>query len=458
MSLTVEQQLFYVQGLLSSGNFSKCFDVLKELASSEPSNTQILCLLSDVARKNEDPSQALTYAQRALALEHDNPEILKLVGSIYFDIGEMRKAQNYYAQAVKKNSSDAEAISNYALTLKEQKNFLKARETYLKSLEIYPDYAEAHFNYAILELLLGNFNVGLKEYEWRKRKALPLGNRTYSKPLWLGNEEIAEKTILVHLEQGLGDCIQFSRYLLLLIERGAKVLFAPHVQLKRILSTIDRKIKIVDPDDQSLIFDYHCPLLSLPLAFKTEITSIPSPTPYISSENDNDLKWRDRLGSKGFKIGIAWRGSAGIYAKMRAIPLSGFSHLSTLNNVRLISLHNSKETLDEINKFLPGKVEFLGEDFDANDQAFLDTASVIKSCDLIISCDTAIAHIAGALGAPTWLMLKYVPHWVWMLNRQDSPWYPNHLLLRQKQPDNWQEVFDEINEKISQSMYNNSNI
>lgn len=450
MNFTTEQKLFYVQALLSSGNLLKSYEVLQELAEIEPSNIAILCLLSNVARKNEDAEKALAYAKNALEIAGDNPEILKLIGTIYFEIGNISQAQNYYLQALKKNPHDPEAMSNYALTLKEQRNFVKARDYYLKSLEIWPDYAEAHNNYAIMELSLGNYDIGFYEYEWRKKKSIPLGNRAYSKPLWLGKEEIQGKTILVHLEQGLGDCIQFSRYLQLLIIKGAKVLFAPHTQLKQILSTIDKKIIIVDPDDQSLIFDYHCPLLSLPLAFKTKIHSIPSSIPYITTENDNDIKWRNRLGGKGFKIGIAWRGSVGIYAKMRSIPLSGFSRLSTLSNVRLISLHNSKETLDEINQCLPGKIDFLGEDFDAGNQAFLDTASVIKSCDLIISCDTAIAHIAGALGAPTWLMLKYVPHWVWMLNRQDSPWYPNHFLFRQSQPDNWDQVFDEIYAKISQ--------
>lgn len=450
MSLTTEQLLLYVQALISSGNFSKSYEVLKELASGASSNATILCLLSDVARKLEDPYQALDYAIKAYALEEDSLKILKLIGSIYFDIGNMNQAQNYYVKVLQKNPNDPEAISNYALTLKEQKNFTKARESYLESIEICPNYAEAHYNYAIMELLLGNYEIGFQEYEWRKKKSIPLGNRVYSKPLWLGEENISGKKILVHLEQGLGDCIQFSRYLLLLIEKGATVLFAPHSQLKKILSTINRNIIIVDPDDPGLIFDYHCPLLSLPLAFKTEINSIPSLIPYISAENDADIKRRARLGGEGFKIGIAWRGSTGIYAKMRAVPLSGFSRLSNLSNVRLVSLHNNKQTLDEINEVLPGKIEFLGEDFDAGDQAFLDTAAVIKSCDLIISCDTAIAHIAGALGAPTWLMLKYVPHWVWMLNRHDSPWYPNHLLFRQKEPDNWQDVFDEIYVKFSQ--------
>jgi tetratricopeptide (TPR) repeat protein len=450
MSLTIEQQLLYAQALLSSGDYLKTIEVLKELVTRDPSNINILCLLSDTARKNENPSEALEYALKALTLEEDNCEICKLIGSIYFDIGDIAQAQNYYLKILKNNPNDAGAISNYALTLKEQKNFLKARQAYLKSLEISPDYAEAHNNYAIMELILGNYQIGFKEYEWRKRQSIPLGNRTYPKPLWLGNEDLAGKTILVHLEQGLGDCIQFSRYLLLLIERGAKVLFAPHKQLKQILSTIDEEILIVDPDDPGLIFDYHCPLLSLPYAFKTEVNSIPSPTPYIFTQNDRDIKWRSRLGAEGFKIGIAWRGSKSTYAKMRAIPLSGFSRLADLKNVRLISLHNNKETLNEINEIFPGKIEYLGEDFDASDQAFLDTASVIKSCDLIISCDTAVAHLAGALGAPTWLMLKYVPHWVWMLNRQDSPWYPNHSLFRQKEPDNWQDIFDEIYARISQ--------
>jgi hypothetical protein len=301
-----------------------------------------------------------------------------------------------------------------------------------------------------MELTLGNYKTGFQEYEWRKKKSVPLGNRIYPKPLWLGKEDIAGKTILVHLEQGLGDCIQFSRYLLLLLGYGASVLFAPHMQLREILSTIDEKIKIVDPNDLNLKYDYHCPLLSLPLAFRTEVHSVPCPIPYISIENDNYIKWRDRIGHDGFKIGIAWRSSVGNYAKHRAIPLSGFLRLARLKNVRLISLHNDKESLDEIDKIMPGKVEFLGEDFDARDQAFLDTAAAIKSCDLIISCDTAIAHLAGALGAPTWLMLKYVPHWVWMLNRQDSPWYSNHLLFRQKISHNWDEVFDEIHAKISE--------
>jgi hypothetical protein len=196
-------------------------------------------------------------------------------------------------------------------------------------------------------------------------------------------------------------------------------------------------------------FDYHCPLMSLPLAFKSSLESIPNNIPYIHSNINNQNKWQERIGGAGFKVAICWQGSTkGKVDVGRSFPVSLFEGLSHIDGVRLISLQKN-EGVEQLKNLPVGMiVETLPDDFDSGENAFLDSAAVMKCVDLVITSDTALTHLAGALGVKTWLPLKYVPDWRWMLDRSDSPWYPNHRLFRQQTIDDWISVFTEMEKEL----------
>jgi hypothetical protein len=264
--------------------------------------------------------------------------------------------------------------------------------------------------------------------------------------------DVKGKTILIYDEQGLGDTILFVRYLPLLLEKGAKVLLAPQPSLRQLLHTLGPGVRIVSLVDTTLEFDFHTPLASLPLAFGTEADNIPVPIPYLKAEPDRVSFWRSKLGDNGFKIGICWQGSTHKIDRGRSFPLALFHDLAKIEGVRLVSLHKGAGESQLENLPNGMVVEKLGEDFDTGDQAFLDSAAVINCCDLVITSDTAIAHLAGALGASTWVVLKWVPDWRWQLERKDSPWYPSLQLFRQSQPGQWQPVFVEMENSLRSLM------
>ncbi len=223
---------------------------------------------------------------------------------------------------------------------------------------------------------------------------------------------------------------------------GIDVLYAAHPPLIRLLSSMG-DISFVDTNDPTLRFDYHCPLLSLPLKLGTTAGTIPASIPYLAAEPERVEKWRKRIGGHGFKIGVAWQGSGGRFAKNRLFPVSYLKLLQQFSGVRLIGLHKAPLYAPwELPEGLA--IESLGPDFDAESDAFLDTAAAIECCDLVISCDTAITHLAGAMGKPAWVILRHVPHWVWMMERPDSPWYPSVRLYRQKQAGDWDSAFAEV--------------
>ena len=294
--------------------------------------------------------------------------------------------------------------------------------------------------------------MGFNEYEWRWKSEdieKQAEKRTFTQPLWLGKESLHNKTILLYSEQGLGDTIQFCRYAMLVAELGAKVILEVQKPLVNLLQNLTGVSQLVEKGSALPEFDYQCPLLSLPLAFKTVIESIPNQIPYIHSGADKEDKWREHIGETGFKIAICWQGSTqGKVDVGRSFPVSLFERLAKIDGVRLISLQKN-EGIEQLKNLPIGmKVETLPDDFDGVENAFLDSAAVMKCVDLVITSDTALTHLAGALGVKTWLPIKYVPDWRWMLDRSDSPWYLNHRLFRQATRNDWTTVFKEMETEL----------
>ena len=293
-------------------------------------------------------------------------------------------------------------------------------------------------------LLGGQFAQGWQEYEWRWKNENVnkiAGIRSFSQPLWLGEESLKDKTILLYGEQGLGDTIQFCRYIALVAELGAKVILEVQRPLVKLLKNLEGVSQIVAEGGTLPAFNYQCPLLSLPLAFKTELHNIPSVSEHITSDSENVKKWQTKFGEK-FKprVGLVWSGSAEHKNDHnRSLTLSHL--LSYLpSNMEYVCLQKELRGIDKVVLEKNSHIQFYGDAL----EDFTDTAALCDLIDVVISVDTSVAHLAGTLGKKTWVLLPYSPDWRWLLDRDDSPWYPSAKLYRQKKIGDWNGVLEKL--------------
>ncbi len=395
---------------------------------------------------------AIASYDQAIALEPENVEAWSSRGVCLHVLNRPEEALASHDEALRLNPGDVSSWANRGNSLLALGRFDDALDSYDKSIKLHEDHPDTLFNRSIVRLLTGDFERGLEDYEWRKHKKRAVADRHFDKPLWLGAQDLAGKTILVHDEQGFGDTIQFCRYLPRLSQRGAKVLFFLKPQLTALMRSLKSDIELIDEEVKSLAFDVHCPLMSLPLAFGTDVTTIPNQVPYLEAEPERVDRWAGRIGRGKLTIGICWQGSVRRFDRGRSFSVTEFSGISKIPGVHLISLHKGagETQLDKLPEDMA--VETLGEDFDAGSDAFLDTAAVMTCCDLIITSDTAVVHLAGALGRPVWLALRHVPDWRWLLDRPDTPWYPTMRLFRQTAPDDWQSVFSAMETELRQQL------
>jgi hypothetical protein len=324
-----------------------------------------------------------------------------------------------------------------------------------------PDYADAHWNLSLLVLRFGDFEQGWVEHEWRW-KIDQTQPREFSKPRWDG-EALEGQTILLHAEQGFGDTIQFVRYAALVKERnpGAGVVVQCQKRLVNLLRTCRGIDRLVLEGGELPAFDVHAPLLSLPGILKTTLETIPADVPYLFADEGLVAKWKAKLDAvKGFRVGINWHGREGnVESRRRDVPLEFFEGLAQVPGVRLVSSQKGEAaTRSEVG----GQGSELGEtdaarptivdvgEFDTDSGAFMDTSAIMMNLDLVITSDTSVAHLAGALGVPVWVALPFVPDWRWLLDRSDSPWYPTMRLFRQKRIGDWMGVFEEIRAALAE--------
>ena len=293
-------------------------------------------------------------------------------------------------------------------------------------------------------LLDGQFAQGWQEYEWRWKKEGTIktaGFRNFPQPLWLGAEPLRNKTILLYGEQGLGDTIQFCRYMSLVAKFGAKVILEVQRPLVKLLKNLEGVSHIIAKGDTVPAFDYQCPLLSLPLAFKTELNTIPPAAKNITSDNEKNSKWQSKLGGKSKpRVGLVWSGSTGHKNDHnRSLTLTELlPHLPS--NVDYVCLQKELRDIDKVALEKNSHIQFYGDAL----EDFTDTAALCDLMDVVISVDTSVAHLAGTLRKPTWVLLPYSPDWRWLLDRDDSPWYPSAKLYRQEKIGNWNGVLEKL--------------
>ena len=363
-----------------------------------------------------------------------------------YEAGHYEEALQGFRDALALDPGSAPLRFNIGNALRHLKRFREAVDAYDGALAIAPAFGMAHHNKATCLLHMGDLENGFREYEWRKISPGFADDARYrwERP-WRG-EDLRGKRLFIYPELFQGDLLQFGRYALLAQRCGAEVFLGAPESMRALLRTVSSTINVVDGDTMPDGYDVQCALMTLPALFGTTLQNVPPPMGF-TPEPERVRRWRVRIGSHGFRIGIAWQGSA--LAAQRSYPLAdAVRSLAGLPGVRLISLqkHNG---LEQLNSESAKAVETLGDDFDPGPDAFLDTAAAMTCCDLFITSDTSVLHLAGGLDVPTWLALHHAGDWRWLDGRSDTPWYPNVRLFRQPSPGDWPAVFRQMADRLS---------
>jgi tetratricopeptide (TPR) repeat protein len=438
--------------LRDRGQLDEALDCYREAVRLHPQYAEAYNNGGIAFAKQGKFEDAASCFQEALRLRPNYAKAHSNLGNALKNLGRLEDSLACYREALRLEPNYAEAHNNLGAAVVAVGQLKEALANYDQAVRLNPEYAEVHRNRALLWLLLGDFEQGWPEYEWRWY-CQGVAKPSFQQPLWDGSP-LEGQTILLHAEQGLGDTLQFVRYAPLVQQRGGRVLVQCQPVLRSLLESCPGIDRLVGQDEPLPEFHVHAALLSLPGILRTDLASIPAQVPYLSADPQRVQHWRTELESfrlqggeeapsKTLKVGIAWQGSLHHPGdRQRSIPLRSFAPLAQVPGVQLFSLQvgpGTEQLRDRGNVF---PVIDLGGRFDP--ASFQDAAAVATLLDLVISVDSAIVHLAGALGVPVWVLLPYAPDWRWLLEREDSPWYPTLRLFRQKEPGTWDDVFGRV--------------
>jgi len=393
--------------------------------------------------------EALANYDHAITLVPRYAEALTNRGNALRDLHRYEQALASHDAAIALIPASADAFNNRGSVYRDMRRFDDAICDYRRALALRHDHLESCGNIALTQLLLGDWEQGWEGYELRFKKKHNAARRpNCSAPEWVG-EPLAGRRILLFTEQGYGDAIQFIRFVPILLAQGANITVAADSRLHRLLVTVSPGVEFIATVSPDRKFDFQIALMSIPRVLGIRPNNIPAPARYLHADATRVDVWRARLGEHGFKVGLCWQGNpAGSIDNGRSIPLREFLPLAQIDRVRIVSLQKNVG-LDQLDTRPPGlTIETPGYEFDGGPDAFVDTAAMMANLDLVVTSDTSIAHLAGALGCPVWVALKHVPDWRWMLDRNDSPWYPAMRLFRQARVDDWAGVIGHIAEKL----------
>jgi len=467
--------------LCQQGCYAEAELLLRRLVELRPNNPAKLKMLAVILHQLARLDEARQLLMQAIELEPSDGESHSHLGAVLAAQGRTASAVSSYAEACRLDPDDAirhynlatalhadrrhaaaaesfraaierrvdfaDAHSNLGVVLREMGDCEGAIEACRRALALVPNDADVHANLAHWLLLAGRLKEGWQEYEWRqKQKSSPIRLRNFGTPLWRG-ENIGDRVLLLHAEQGLGDTIQFCRYVPFAAAR-AKVLLVVPRPLFRLLSGLQGIERVVPTGDPLPRFDLHCPLMSLPCVFGTTLDTIPAAVPYLKADPGRVAAWRRRLMDvKGLRIGLVWAGSprvnepaANAIDRRRSIALDRLAPLAEIPGVAFISLQKG-EAAAQLGSRPAGMVvhdwtEELGD--------LAETAALVETLDLVISVDTAVAHLTGALGKQVWLLNRFDTCWRWLLGREDSPWYPTLRQFRQPELDDWDGAISQV--------------
>ena len=465
-----QPQLFLQQAIShhQRGQFAEAQRIYEAVLKAQPRNTDALHLLGVLASQTKQHERAVELIGKAIAANPKAASFHSNLANSLLALGRAEEALESYDRAVALKPDMAEAWSNRSNALRrllraeealascdrslelrldyvdalinrghalrQVLRVVEATQAYDRAIELAPQNAAAHWALALARLTLGDLERGWEEFEWGWKAGERGEPRPFTQPLWLGKEPLEGKTILLHNEQGFGDMIQFSRYATLVAQRGAKVLLtAPH-RLASVIKTIDGVSEVFTLGDQLPPFDVQCPVMSLPLAFGTRVETIPAWPHYVHSDPALVREWEARLGPRTKpRVGIVWGGNtANMNDYRRSMTLADLLPLAS-GDVDVVSLQKDVSDADRAVLAANRHIRHFGEE----QQGFGDAAAMCELTDVVVSVDTAVAHLSAALGRPTWVMLNYAPDWRWMLDRDDSPWYPSVKLYRQTTLGDW---------------------
>ena len=449
---------FLAQSYQQDNNLDAALKNYRKVVELNPKSVDALLAMASIWREKNNLDQALYCYRHALELDPTNIATLFDMGYLNSTSGNHEEAITYYKKILTLNPDIPNVTYNLAYSLRHSGNMAEALTYYKKTLSHWPEYAHAHYGFAECSLLLGDYQSGWPsfEYRWKRDKDA----RNFSKKLWDGSN-LSGKTILLRAEYGQGDTIQFIRYAPLLKAQGATVILEAQNTLVTLLSLcpyLDKVIHVHDDPEQLPAHDCQVPLMSLPYYFHTTLATIPTHIPYLTAHPELVNIWKEKLShDKRFKIGICWEGSP-YYEQFKtarskkSLPVADFLPLAQLPNVSLYSLQkmNGTEQLHALPRGMT--VHDFGDDFDCTHGRFMDTAAVIMNLDLIITVDTSVAHLAGALGKPVWVLLPVSADWRWLQDRDDSPWYPNMRLFRQPDVSDWPSVIEIVRQELVGAM------
>ena len=389
--------------------------------------------------------EALESSSLAIRHDPDMGEAFSNRSAVFLGLGDLEAAQRDAIKAIEMNAGMAEAHNHLAMVHQENHDLDEAQSAFDQAIALDPELAGAHFNRSLLLMLRGDLPEGYAAYEWRWKDQMRHQVRDFMCPLWLGEQELEGKSLLIASEQGLGDFLQYARYLPFLTGIAAEVIVEAPASLMPLLRTLNGSFRWIERGQPIPSSDLYCPLMSLPLAFKTELSTIPSDIPYLSVPETSKERWRRKLAPKRRpRIGLVWSGStAHRHDRKRTISLK--SLISILDNrFEFHLLQKEVRDSDQDLLAITPKIHVHSKDL----QDFGDTAALVAEMDLVISVDTSVAHLAGALGRPLWLLLPFSPDFRWLLHRSDSPWYPTAQLFRQKTAGDWCELLNRVKESL----------
>jgi len=447
--------------LSATGRVDEAVELLRRAIAIRPTFAEAYLNLGCALTRQTKYAEAAAALAEAARLKPELTEVHNNQGVLMNAQGRYAEAAECYQRALELRPDNVDAIYNLGIAMLKQKLVASALDQFEQALELAPDYAEAHHNRSAALLLSENFEEGFIEYEWRF-KSRDFVRFQMHWPEWEG-QSLAGRTIVLAAEQGLGDTIQFVRYAALVKEQGARVIVACPAALHPLLARTPGVDQWVTNDDATVEADYGVPLLSLPYRLGTTHDTIPAEVPYVFAEHAREESWRQRLaahggakagkapkGGESLKIGIVWQGNRHCPGdEQRSISLAHFAPVASVPGVQLFSLQKGPgaEQLTEYGQ--AWNIVDFGDELDTAGGAFMDTAAIVRNLDLVITSDTAAAHLAGALGVETWVALCAVPDWRWMLERDDSPWYPTMRLFRQEEWGDWSGVFERMAEQLA---------
>ena len=484
--LTIKDALDLAVKNHTAGRLKEAEKIYRRIIEKYPDNPDALHLLGLIAHQAGEYEVAVEHIKRAIEFRPGSALFHGNLGMAYDRLGKEKESAECFQSALKLNPLYKGAhLAHYNLGVyfRGQGRMMEALEHYDKAIEIDKELFDARWNRSFILLLLGRFKEGFEDYECRLKKKEPIDSRVFGKLKWQG-EELNGKRILVVSEQGFGDDIQFVRYISLInsrenlpllngsksveifpdlpkpqnkprllsrgkrkgfvIERGGHVVLECKKELRKLFEGISNIDEFVERDGSKapdVEFDFYIHLMSLPYVFGTELESIPGKVPYLKADERVIEKFREKIKSDKFKIGIVWAGNPKQENdKNRSMTFDKFKSLKEIPGIELYSLQKG-EAAAQLND---SQVIDMGSEI----SDFADTAAIIENLDLVISVDTCVAHLAGAMGKPAWTLLTFMPDWRWLLNREDCPWYPSMKLFRQTKEGDWNSVFEKVKEEL----------